>query len=127
MFDAAVLVNLRRIGQHDRIGARTQAVHQPVPVVGGLDGDAFEPRLERREKLLHLLEVAVQFLMLETLAALIHDADYKVVAMQVDSCHQWLCHIGFLSVLRCCFWNGQQRFTGRKPSFATPPLMFISS
>jgi hypothetical protein len=37
--------------------------------------------------------------MLEALAAAVHDADHKVVAMQVNSCKQWVCHLGFLSVV----------------------------
>jgi hypothetical protein len=55
---------------------------------------------------------------LEPPAVLIHDADHQVVAMQVDSCHELLCHLGFLSVLRCLFLKRTTTFLpeGNLPS-----------
>jgi len=36
--------------------------------------------------------------MLQAFSTLIHNPDHQVIAMQVDSCHYLLRHIGFLSV-----------------------------
>ena len=87
VLEAAVLCNLRRIGQHDRVARRLQSVHQPIPVIGGLHGQLFQPVFEGRQKLADAFEFTRQFLMRQPFAFPVHDAHHNVVAMQVDPSH----------------------------------------
>jgi hypothetical protein len=76
MFNPAVLIDLGRVGQLYRTGQGTQPVHQPIPVAGRFDRNAFEPGLEGRQKPIHWSNLAVRLLMLQPLAILIHNADH---------------------------------------------------
>ena len=51
VLEAAVLLNLGRIGQVNRIAPGAQTVHQPIPVERRFDRHGLELRLERLEEL----------------------------------------------------------------------------
>jgi hypothetical protein len=64
----------------------------------------------------HALQVARQLLLKDALALHIHDRAKQIVAMQIDSSHNFVViRFPFGSLL---LFTRQQRFTGRKPSFA---------
>jgi hypothetical protein len=47
-----------------------------------------QSRVKRGQEFKHQLEVTRQFLVLEALTVLVNDADYEVVAMQINACKQ---------------------------------------
>src|ERR1035441_4315671 len=129
MLDAAVLLHAGRIGQHHRILQGLQPVHQPIPVIGGLDRHPFQSLLERREKLHHLLELARQLPARQSVAIQVHNPDHHVVAMQIHSSYDFIHWSPFSSsVVVHLFRIRTTTLLPRGDRLAQPPtpLMLIS-
>jgi hypothetical protein len=77
----------RRIGQDDVIAVILQAVHQPIPIEGGLDADGGDAVLVGLEQFKDGFEVAGQLLVKYPSSRFIHQAAERVVAVQVNSDH----------------------------------------
>ena len=93
VFHSAVGLHPGRIGEHDVIAVILKTVHQPIPIVGGLDGDGGDALLVRLEQLQDGSQVAGELLVDEAAAAFVHQAAEGVVAVQVNSDHNL--HSGF--------------------------------
>ena len=75
------------VGEDDVIAVILEAVHQPIPVEGGLDGNGGDALLVGCEQLQDGGQVSGQFLVDQTVAAFVHEAAEGVVAVQVNSDH----------------------------------------
>ena len=64
-----------------------ESVHQPIPVVGGLDGDGGNALLVGLEQLQDGSQIAGQLLVEQASTAFVHQAAKGVVAVQVNSDH----------------------------------------
>ena len=62
-----------------------QAIHQPVPVVGGLHGDGLELRVIRLERLTDRRQFVGQPLLEDWLAGVIDHRAERIVGMQVQT------------------------------------------
>jgi len=87
VLEAIVGFHARGVGEHHVVAVIAQAVGEPIPVVGGLDGDGGDAVLVGREQLQDGRQVAGELLVDETLAAFVHQAAEGVVAVQVNSSH----------------------------------------
>lgn len=84
---AVVGLHAGGIGEHDVIAVILKTVHQPIPVVGGLDGDGGDALLVRLEQLHDGSQVAGELLVDEAATVFIHEAAEGVVAVQINSDH----------------------------------------
>ena len=84
---AVVGLHAGGIGEHDVIAVILKTVHQPIPVVGGLDGDGGDALLVRLEQLQDGSQVAGELLVNQTTTAFVHEAAEGVVAVQVNFDH----------------------------------------
>jgi hypothetical protein len=109
MLDATVLCHPGGVGQHHRILARLQPVHQPVPVTGGFHCHLFQPRFVRCQKLHHRAQLALHLLVGHALAVQVHHANHYIVAVQIHSSYYFLHRSPFgWSLLFCSISNERQ-------------------
>ena len=87
VFHPAVGLHPGGVGERDVIAVILEAVHQPIPVEGGFDGDGDNAFLVGCEQLQDGGQVAGQFLVDQATAAFVHEAAEGVVAVQVNSDH----------------------------------------
>ena len=87
VFHPAVGLHPGGVGEHDVIAVVLEAVHQPIPVEGGFDGEGGDAGLVGLEQLQDRGQVAGQFLVDQAAPAFVHEAAEGVVAVQVNSYH----------------------------------------
>lgn len=89
VLETVVLAHLGGVGQHDGIAVICEAIDEPIPVVGRFDGHLGDPGFIRFEQLQDGGQLAGEFLVRDALAAFVHKAAEGVVAVQVDSRHDF--------------------------------------
>ena len=89
MLLAAVGLHRGGVGEHNVIAVILKSIHQPIPVVGGLDSNRVDALFVRLEQLHDAGQLAGQLLVEEATAAFIHEPANGVVAVQVNSDHNF--------------------------------------
>ena len=85
MLQALVLLDRRRVHQVHPIARFHQAVDQPIPVVGGLDGNPLYRLAMRAKRLADLLQIIRKTSLQHGSIHLIQDHQHTIVGMKVTT------------------------------------------
>jgi hypothetical protein len=85
VLEPAVMRERRDMRQMDAIAGVHEPVHQPVPIIGGLDGDTCERLPERREGRQDPGQLVAQSLLIHHVIVLVEHHDHTVGPMQIDA------------------------------------------